>query len=97
MEKQRKERSRAFTTNVAAVVLNGLCSEAVALIGEVLAVRWYFLRDEAHVLYPMADVCGKGQDLSRRQQSTYTRFRMQTSIALCNPHSAEEKICRSFA
>lgn len=60
VEKQRKERSRAFTTNVAAVVLNGLCSEAVALIGEVVAVRWYFLRDEAHVLYPMADVCGKG-------------------------------------
>jgi hypothetical protein len=55
----------------AAVVLNGLCSEAVALIGEVVASRWYFLRDKAHVLlYPTADVCGKGQDLSRRQQST---------------------------
>lgn len=59
--KRYKERSRALTTHLAAVVLNGFCSEAVALIGEVVAVRWYFLRDEAHVLYPMADVCGKGQ------------------------------------
>lgn len=62
-EKLYKERSRAlthtsFVASHAAVVLNGLCSEAVALIGEVVAVRWYFLRD---VLCPTADVCGKGQ------------------------------------
>jgi hypothetical protein len=69
---------------------------ALTLIGEV-AVRWYFFRDEAQVLYPMADVCGKGQDLSRRQQSTFTRFRMRTSIALCDPQRAEEKVCRSSA
>ena len=88
MEKQHKECSRALTTNIAAVVLNGLCSEAVALIGEVVAVRWYFLRDEAHVLYPMADVCGKGQttclvgNMSRRQQSICMLFKVQISIAL---------------
>lgn len=90
-EKQYKERSRAVTTHIAAVVLNGLCSEAVALIGEVVAVRWYFLRDKAQVLYPMADVCGKGQDLSRPQQQTYTRFRVQISIALCDPYLIEDR------
>lgn len=66
----------------AAVVPNGIWSEAVALIGEV-AVRWYFLRDKAHqVLYPMADVCGKGRDLSRWLVFIPTRFTWRTSIAL---------------
>lgn len=76
----------------AAVVPNGLCSEAVALIGEVVAVRWYFLRDKAQVLYPTADVCGKGtKDLSRQQQSKYMRFNVQISIALCDLYWIEDR------
>ena len=63
----------------------------MALIGEV-AVRWYFLRDKAHqVLYPMADVCGKGRGLSRWLVFIPTRFTWWTSIALRDLQYAEER------